>query len=38
MEEEQKACPQCGSTNIVQNEETGQLICKDCGAKMEQEE
>jgi len=38
MAEEAKVCPQCGSTNIVENKETGQLICKDCGAKMEPEE
>jgi transcription initiation factor TFIIIB Brf1 subunit/transcription initiation factor TFIIB len=24
-------CPDCGSSNIVKNEEKNQLICKDCG-------
>ena len=24
-------CPDCGSTNLVYNEEKSQVICKDCG-------
>ncbi len=31
-------CKQCGSTNVVKNGETGELVCKDCGAKMMAEE
>jgi transcription initiation factor TFIIIB Brf1 subunit/transcription initiation factor TFIIB len=27
-----KACPECGSANIVCNEDKQQVICKDCGA------
>lgn len=26
-----KACPACGSVNIVYNEEDDELTCKDCG-------
>ena len=26
-----KSCPDCGSQNIVYNEENMQVICKDCG-------
>jgi len=25
------ACPDCGSGNIIKNEEKQQIICKDCG-------
>jgi len=29
--EEPKTCPECGSTNVVYNENKEELICKDCG-------
>lgn len=30
-EEEELKCPRCGSTNIVEDPETGNLVCQDCG-------
>jgi len=30
-EEEIKKCPECGGTNIIQDAETGELVCDDCG-------
>ncbi len=29
--EEEFRCPRCGSTNIVEDPETGYLVCQDCG-------
>ena len=26
------ACPECGSTNIIHNEEKDEVVCQDCGA------
>ncbi len=31
QEEEELKCPRCGSTNIVEDPETGDLVCQDCG-------
>jgi transcription initiation factor TFIIB len=30
-----KKCPECGSTNLLINEEKGEIICKDCGLVLE---
>lgn len=27
-----RQCPECGSNNIIYNEEKNEIICKDCGA------
>lgn len=27
-----KACPECGSSNIIHNEKKNKIICKECGA------
>ncbi len=26
-----KTCPQCGSTNVVYNRQSRDLVCNDCG-------
>ncbi|MGB9703203.1 MAG: transcription initiation factor IIB [Candidatus Micrarchaeales archaeon] len=36
VEEEIKACPRCGSTNLVKDPEKGELICADCGLVIEE--
>ena len=42
IEEEKKktlglVCPECGSTNIIQDPVRGELICQDCGAVISEE-
>ena len=27
-----KACPECGSANIIYKKEEDEIVCKDCGA------
>ena len=36
VEEEIKACPRCGSTNLIKDTERGELICGDCGLVIEE--
>jgi transcription initiation factor TFIIB len=36
VEEGIKACPRCGSTNLIKDTERGELVCGDCGLVIEE--